>query len=82
MVRPLGQAHVCWQTALRVSDYRDEEDRAANEWLAGNNAGRNQNDLVLHDAMIDHWSQGKQAENKKGGPEGPPIALEAIETTI
>jgi hypothetical protein len=30
----------------------DEEDRAANEWLAGNNAAVNQNDTGLHRANV------------------------------
>jgi hypothetical protein len=44
----LAQAEVRWQTALRVSEFQNEEDRAANSWLAGNNAAVNQNDLGLH----------------------------------
>ncbi len=41
-----------WQTALQVSNNQDEEDRAANVWLAGNNAAVNQNDLGLHGGRL------------------------------
>jgi hypothetical protein len=62
---------VRWQTALRVSDYLDEEDRAANSWLAGNNAAVNQNDAGLHGAEIDRRRSGKQASaRKKAAPPG------------
>jgi hypothetical protein len=37
-----------WLTALRVSENQDEEDRAANEWLAGNNADVNLDSIGLH----------------------------------
>jgi hypothetical protein len=39
--------------ALQISDFSDEEDRAANEWLAGNNAAVNQNGAGLHVCQID-----------------------------
>jgi hypothetical protein len=38
--------------ALQVSEFRSEEDRAANEWLAGNNAAFNQNDAGLHGSTL------------------------------
>jgi hypothetical protein len=38
--------------ALQVSKFLDEEDRAANEWLAGNNAAVNQNDTGLHGTVL------------------------------
>jgi hypothetical protein len=38
--------------ALQVSELWGEEDRAANEWLAGNNAAVNQNDTGLHAAVV------------------------------
>ncbi|MGK2229465.1 MAG: hypothetical protein ACI9GK_003314 [Devosia sp.] len=56
-----GHAEVRWQTALQVSENQDEEDRAANEWLAGNNAAVNQNDLRLHGLDIGVRTPGNQA---------------------
>jgi hypothetical protein len=38
--------------ALQVSEVLDEEDRAANVWLAGNNAAVNQNDTGLHGGNV------------------------------
>jgi hypothetical protein len=37
---------------LQVADFGSEEDRAANEWLAGNNAAFKQNDACLHGAIL------------------------------
>ncbi|MGV8832792.1 MAG: hypothetical protein ACOH2N_12525 [Devosia sp.] len=60
-----------WQTALQVSNNQDEEDRAANVWLAGNNAAVNQNDLGLHGGRL-AARRLKIKHKEKGDPEGPP----------
>tara|TARA_R110002020_G_scaffold41276_13_gene121696 strand:- start:2519 stop:2734 length:216 start_codon:yes stop_codon:yes gene_type:complete len=70
---------VRWQTALQGSGYQDEEDRAANEWLAGNVAAINQNDLGLHGGMIGRGQPENQAQRKMAVPADRQIALEAME---
>jgi hypothetical protein len=62
--------------ALQISNFEDEEDRAAKLWLAGNSAAVNQNSARLHQASFTQGSM-ESKPIKKGGPGGPPIALEA-----
>jgi len=73
---------VRWQTALQVSENQDEEDRAANEWLAGNNAAVNQNDLRLHGQRLAARRVEIKRKEKKATPKGRQIALEAMGETI
>ncbi|RYG56024.1 MAG: hypothetical protein EON56_04815 [Alphaproteobacteria bacterium] len=63
VIVPKNPGHAERRWLLGSSGIRnfDEEDRAANEWLAGNNAAVKSRGAGLHELMIDAKRGGDQA---------------------